>query len=373
MGNAVLVAAKGKGVPNAVRRAGVIATRYGLGPSRMDIRISQMVAMLSRHECQPTLPITASVAERNPSLVQSYAARGVEFAIHGYHHVDHTQLAADDLRTQLERARHVLLSYGLPTDGFRAPYLRADDRMLVAMREAGFGFDSSQAVHWPIPRERETPTYQRALEFYGAVSAEDVPSLPTIREGLVRIPYCLPDDESVVDRLRLSPDAILRLWLGMFDATYERGELLTLGVHPERIAPCARAIAGVLEAARARVPEVWIARLGEIARWWRQRSESVVHVAGHDGGSHRIVVDGPRGLTIEVFDPSGNRLHPSQWRVECRAGDRVRQVLLVESAAEPAVELGRWPDGARSALAVTGDIDALTIRDYTRRLNGRSA
>jgi hypothetical protein len=35
------------------------------------------------------------------------------------------------------------------------------------------------------------------------------------------------------------------------------------------------------------------------------------------------------------------------------------------------VRLARWPNGARAALSVTGDVDALTIRDYTRRLNGR--
>jgi hypothetical protein len=245
--------------------------------------------------------------------------------------------------------------------------------MLVAMRQAGFGFDSSQAVHWDLADSRATPSYRRALEFYGAVSAAEVPSLPTMHEGLVRIPYCLPDDESVVDRLRLSPEEILRLWLRMFDATYERGELMTLGVHPERIGPCAPAIEGVLEAARSRVPEVWIARLGEIARWWRQRSETVVRVTPRDDRSHRIIVDGPRGITVEVTDTTGRRVHPSEWRVECHAGDRVRHVLVADGVGAPSVELGRWPDGARSALAVTGDVDALTIRDYTRRLNGRSA
>jgi hypothetical protein len=36
----------------------------------------------------------------------------------------------------------------------------------------------------------------------------------------------------------------------------------------------------------------------------------------------------------------------------------------VEGTGCPLVRLGRWPNAARSALAITGDIDALTLRDY---------
>jgi hypothetical protein len=40
----------------------------------------------------------------------------------------------------------------------------------------------------------------------------------------------------------------------------------------------------------------------------------------------------------------------------------------IESTGCPLVRLGRWPNGARSALAVTGDIDALTLWDYGLRV-----
>jgi hypothetical protein len=32
------------------------------------------------------------------------------------------------------------------------------------------------------------------------------------------------------------------------------------------------------------------------------------------------------------------------------------------------LRLGRWPAAARSALAITGDIDAFTLWDYGRRI-----
>ncbi|MDI9546097.1 MAG: hypothetical protein QM346_00715, partial [Chloroflexota bacterium] len=42
----------------------------------------------------------------------------------------------------------------------------------------------------------------------------------------------------------------------------------------------------------------------------------------------------------------------------------------IEDGDRPLVRLGRWPRGARSALVVTGDIDALTLWDYGLRALG---
>jgi hypothetical protein len=39
----------------------------------------------------------------------------------------------------------------------------------------------------------------------------------------------------------------------------------------------------------------------------------------------------------------------------------------IERSPGPLVRLLRWPRGARSALAVTGDIDALTLKDFVLR------
>ena len=45
-----------------------------------------------------------------------------------------------------------------------------------------------------------------------------------------------------------------------------------------------------------------------------------------------------------------------------------REVLdAVERAPGPLVRISRWPNAARSALAVTGDIDALTLTDFVLR------
>jgi hypothetical protein len=45
-------------------------------------------------------------------------------------------------------------------------------------------------------------------------------------------------------------------------------------------------------------------------------------------------------------------------------------LVQLEQADFPLARFGRWPNGARSALCVTGDIDALTVWDYSLRFLG---
>jgi hypothetical protein len=53
------------------------------------------------------------------------------------------------------------------------------------------------------------------------------------------------------------------------------------------------------------------------------------------------------------------------------AEDKCLLLAQIEETDSPLVRLGRWPDGAQSALAVTGDIDALTLWDYGLRMIGK--
>jgi hypothetical protein len=71
------------------------------------------------------------------------------------------------------------------------------------------------------------------------------------------------------------------------------------------------------------------------------------------------------GLAFEVSDQRGAYgayvdVTGSQWT----EADVLR---TIDGGAGPLVRLGRWPERARSALAVTGDIDALTLRDFALR------
>ena len=48
--------------------------------------------------------------------------------------------------------------------------------------------------------------------------------------------------------------------------------------------------------------------------------------------------------------------------------NEVELVNYSEISPTPLVRLWRWPNGAKSAMCITGDLDALTLFDYASRI-----
>jgi hypothetical protein len=423
----IAVALKGKGPLGMLKRAGAITKRCGVSRSKMNLRLRQFARILDQFGCGAALPITASVLARSKKFVESYRTQNIEFAVHGYHHVDHTQLTLEAQLTFLEKARRLFEERGVTRNGFRCPYLRWDESTLAAVEQAGFLYDSSQALAWDIGSEPATDSYLRALEFYGAVSATQYPALPRFDNGLVRVPYCLPDDEALIDRFQLGAEPMSKSWLTILDKTHALGELFTLGLHPERILVCQTALIETLSRARELSPGVWIARLDEIVRWWKAHSEAAVTITQKEENELFFSIEEPKGVTVlargvEVMAPS-ERWGAGYQRVQTtrfslRAPRRPfigvspssspylvsflrQQGYILEEATNPhthtfyldrplfahederallakieqgdfpLLRLGRWPNGFQSSLCITGDIDALTVWDYGLRFLGR--
>ncbi len=405
-----------------------IVRHYGLTPGKMDRTLARFTQILKAFDCGATFPVTAWTLSRSRGVLARYQAQGIEFAVHGYYHVDYSQLSLDQQLDHLRQARQAFEQHQLVCKGFRCPYLRWNPETLAALRELGFGYDSSQALFWDVTDGVETEAYQRALTFYGARPAKDYPALPRLEGDLVCIPYSVPDDEALVERLRLdggeggAPKSAL--WLEILQRTYTTGELFTVGLHPERIDPCAEPLRAVLKQARALIPRVWIARLDEIADWWRRRAATHYQVTSEAPGVFRLTVDGPPGTTVlaravTVQAPSAawargyQRVSAQNFTFQAdkrpviglapdspaalvsflkqqgylvahgadpeacayyvareRFAKEDERLLLaqLEAGTWPLLRLGRWPDGAQSALAVTGDIDALTLWDYGLRM-----
>jgi len=427
--NPISVALKGKGLFKLARRAVSIVKSYGVTSGhKMDRALRQFTAILNRFECSATFPITAVALGRNPQMIKKYQGQGIEFAIHGYRHVDHCQFSQAEQLAQLALAKRLFDSVGIPVQGFRGPYLHANSDTLVALRHQRLAYDSSQGLSWEVLDGCETAAYRHVLSFYGALSANDYPSLPSLKDNLLRIPYNLPDDEALVHRLSLeTTDRMNALWLAVLHRSYGLGELFTLGLHPERIFICQEPLIAVLSEARQLDPGVWIARLDEIATWWRARNEAEVEITDTTDGKLRVTVMGPSGTTVlargvqvdaptepwadgyreveattftlhaplrpfiglspatspelgDFLQQQGHIVEISEEshrysyyfnQPEFTTEDKRPVLAQVEAPDRPLVRLGRWPDGARSALAITGDIDALTIWDYGLRLFGR--
>jgi len=425
--NPISIAVKGKGAAGFVRRARRIAREYGYSCEKMATALDRFAAVVSEFDCSATFPITSVVLRRNPDLIRRYQKRGIEFAVHGYRHTDFSRMPLEQQVEDLSLARQIFLEAGIEAKGFRSPYLRYTEKTLAALRGQGFEYDASQALAWNCLSARATPGYKQALQFYNALSADDYPSLPQLDAGVVQIPYSLPDDESLVDRFAFECEQMAPIWLAILDRTVELGELFTVGIHPERISPCEEALRRVLRAATNKKGEVWIARMDQIASWWRQRTAASVKISEQAPRRIRVQIDGPSGTTvlirgldvnaptrpafggyrqvqsldfslhhplrpfvgvapgassdlIQFLREQGFILDIGAPRESCSLyldladfGPGRKRALLddLEQSNRPLVRLGRWPHGHRSALAITGDIDALTRWDYGLRFFGR--
>jgi peptidoglycan/xylan/chitin deacetylase (PgdA/CDA1 family) len=428
MMNPIATATRGKGVFGMLKRAGMISGQYGFTYEKMDRNLDHFASVLERYGCGATFPITAIALARTKTNIANYQNRNIEFAVHGLFHVDQTSLSKDKLVLHFERSRKLFDAKKILISGFRCPYLRWNSNTILAVQETGFLYEGSQGLYWDVLGDSGTSNYYQVLKFYGALPASAYPSLPYFEDGLIRIPYCLPDDEALIDRIHFNGGKPSdHPWQAILEETYHLGELFTLGLHPERIHLCEVPLREVLDRARQFKPAVWIARLDEIAHWWKRHFETKVIVFTSKKGEFTIKADGPTGTSIilrnvEVTSPavqwdtthqlardtevvvrSSRRpfigvsrssahnlksfLRGQGYIVEEADNNQTHTLFLdqgvfvkkderpllalIEQGDFPLVRIGRWPYGARSALSITGDIDAVTIWDYGLRFLGR--
>ena len=418
------VSLQSRGASGTIARTAQVVSRFGATTSGMARRLDRYESLASAHGVRPTWPTTACVLERHPELLRRYAERGVELAVHGLVHGDHAALDHARQRETIARALELFERSGLRPSGFRGPYLRYNQATLDVLRALGLRYHSSQAVVFPLVTseldETAAALYAYALRLYSAVDARTVAVRPRMRDGLVDIPVAVPDDEILLDRLRLVEPALSDQWLAILEMTYRRGDLFTIQLHPERVEELGGSLEATLTAARGRHPAVHIARLDDIATWWLRRARFSLSVTPAGPKRCRVTLDADvdatllvRGLDVpaapwygrdsrcelRTFEVETDRLpmvgvsrhsppdvarflaeegFPTQISAERgRFGAYIdvadkrwaeASVLdAIESAPGPLVRVWRWPDGARSALAVTGDIDALTLRDFVAR------
>jgi peptidoglycan/xylan/chitin deacetylase (PgdA/CDA1 family) len=431
--NPIAFAVRAKGPFALLKRARTIIKRYGITPVKMDRALRLFVQTLRRFDCAASFPLTAVALKRNSDTIAGYLNQNIEFVVHGYTHIDYSQLEQEQVLTHLQRARKIFTDAGISAVGFRSPYLRREPHLYAAIEAAGFSYVSNQPIMWDVLDRASTPStyanYERAIDFYEPWPADRRLSLPQLYNQLVEIPVSLPDDEMLLDRLDgETKGSVEYAWRHILSQTHRRGELFTIQLHPERIAGCANGLSATLAEARTLIPPVWPARLDEIAAWWRDRTAARVDVREADDGALNLSVKGPPGTTIlvrgvNVDEPTEPWTDGYLWvkdthattvycdhlpfigvspgspsalvsflrqqgyivqvsaherpyalyldRTDFTDADELALLTQIEKNDFPLVRLGRWPNGARSALVVSGDIDALTIWDYALRFFGK--
>lgn len=411
-----------RGPANAAKRIAQIATRFGVRPGKMGKRFDRFMDLLDEFDCKPTFPITALPMSRNPRFAHHLLERGAELAVHAWTHLDLTTLDYAGQSQHMEKAVHLFRSLGVPFTGFRAPYLHWNEDTMKVVEDYKFRYSSNQAVLWGVLDMKMLEPLQvdglaKGIAFYNPIDTDENAVLPYFRRGFVEIPVSLPDDEVLLDRMYMKDLAVLTaVWSQVFERTYSRGDLFTVMIHPERIDFFRDPLGALLASARAKKPGVWIATLGEIADWWndKQRNRAIF---SREGDFVRAEIEACPGATVFLRqDGMERRIEPGVIELKTRtrpcvgvspgsnrdamqqlrdrgylleAGGTVEDFAIhlgeltsasydatwkrlqrLEAFPGPLVRFGTWPHANSSALAITGDIDALTLWDFVQRMRG---
>lgn len=403
--------------------------RYGISASRAKKRVLDCVDRLARHECRPTFPTPGQVVARNATFCRELQRRGAELAVHGYHHLDFRALSGDESRRQFAAAAAAYQRNGIVFEGFRCPYLSYTEQLNDTIPTSDFGYSSNKAIWWDVTSNRRAGNGGQAIfnglsRFYRAESSKTHAALPKLSNGLVEIPVCLPDDLQLLDGLKLDEHGVRQAWTDVLHETHRRGELFDLMFHPESFEQCGSALEAVLREARDLDPPIWITQLRDINKWWREKSGFTVERVKNDHGLHLTFHCSDRATVLvrhlDIKEPNqswygsyraleGRSLQLSSherpfvglpadtpaalvaflqeqgYIVErgaeaSRCGvylsprdlaagfNEVELIDFIETSPAPLVRFWRWPAGTRSALCVTGDLDALSLTDYVARV-----
>jgi len=405
--------------------------RYGITPSKAADRVEGCITTLGGYGCVPTLPTPARLVQRYPQFMRRLQDAGAEIAVHGYDHVDLGAYPPAEASRQLVKAAQVFADHGIEVYGFRCPYLSCTNDLLSTLPTDIFDYSSNKAMWWDvIPPSKGysvSAIFDVLHRFYKPTSVLDVVCTPWMRSNMVEIPVSLPDDLQLHDGLHLGPEAMTEAWSQILQRTHRRGELFVLHFHPELAWVSQQALVGVLREAARLQPPVWIARLRDISSWWREKSGFAVAISHTPAGldiSFRCSEEATilvRGLdtcgsegawdavyhqlrtravhvpaephpfvglpanapqrVVSFLQEQGYILEIGETAKRCgtyldadtlaRLTSEVELIDHIEASPGPLVRYWRWPSGAKSAMCVSGDLDALTLLDCACRLFAR--
>jgi len=438
--NLVSFSIRTKGAHNFARRLGTVFTRFGASETPIRHALYSIIDTLRKYGGAPTFFIPAVVLDRHPALISELVQDGAEMGMHGYVHNDYRTLSKGEQYQQTKQAISVFEKNKIAYQGFRNPYLGWTEESLDVYATLGFDYESNVAVLLDVvDLDAFSPLlrsgYAKSLKLFQAVPCSVYVLRPHFEANLLRIPTSIPDDEMLFDRLRITdPREVGRTWGRIMQCVYDCGGLYTLNLHPERGVLCKAALDMLLSYTRSRPLPVWLARIGDIAKWWKERSAFRLNIRslGPDRwqieavctpratllARHLTIEDQPvtpwygsdvcmqshcfgvkatccpcigvsRQTPVEVLD----FLHEQGYPVvrcseaeahsyamyldepeglgttrEKRAKRSSALVDRIEALDRPFVYFGCWPDGGRAALAISGDIDAVTVQDFFLRI-----
>ncbi len=410
-----------------------IFTRYGMDSEKLRTILFDYVHVINAFGITPTLPITATVVERHPGLFQRLQDETmVEFAIHGFRHIDYSELNQSQFEEHLYNAIDIFHKHHLRFFGHRFPFLCKDNEKIQLLKSSGFQWDSSDCIAWHSPlfegvSKQRADAYEQILKSYQISDSYNSVAVPRRKNGMLEIPLSLPDDDILVDRLGLSLTRFAGVFQEMLNQVQARGELLIFQLHPERFPWFKKPLLQVLNSIKNE-KGIWKTSMNEIAVWWREKMDFQCSVEGIQKDRYRISVRcsdraavliknsmgterskpfwrswnsipgkrweifSPRkpvigvhpdlsetvtpllineGFVFEISSPSDNYSVYLETKTINVDENVERQIAdAVDNTPYPLIRFWRWPEEKQCAVALSGDVDAIDIWDYFARYYG---
>ncbi|MFH1063090.1 MAG: polysaccharide deacetylase family protein [Candidatus Omnitrophota bacterium] len=296
---------RSRGLKKGLARIWFILRRFGFTPFKQVKCLKYYIALLRKYQIRANFFIPAVIIKKYSKTIKGLNADSIEWGIHSDAHTDLSVLSENEQKQHVSNAIEIFDRLAIPFLGFRAPYLKINEKTLeVLAQEKRFLYDSSWTVLWEQIYDERRYSYSWAANFYKPKLSCLQKSKPFKVNSILEIPVSLPDDDILVDRDKMDVQEVSRMWSQMLEACVKRNELFVLQLHPERIFDVAEALEDLIKKAKTFDPPIWITTLGDIAKWHK-----------------------------DEFDNN-----------------------------KP------WPDPYEAALCISGDIDTLTIFDFLDRL-----
>lgn len=220
--------------------------------------------VLAKHDVKATFFACGATLENYSNAAKAIVEGGHELGGHAYHHEYFDKLSALE---EVEALNRMMVAFetvvGRKPDSFRS--CSPSHRTLANLIELGMRLDSTNLDH-DLPYIIEREDGRRLLEipngFGGDIAQYGHPVGRHLSSGRQGIPAMALDS-----------------WKRDFDFAYERGadrtEMMVITLHPYSTGRPSRARAFDRFLAYVQShPDVWFARMGDIADWWLSRLEN---------------------------------------------------------------------------------------------------
>jgi len=174
-----------------------------------------------KYEVESTWFLLTEEYSLDKKIVKRLAERG-EIALHGdRHEAKFYSLKKDETVERLKKSKEKLEEVAeKEVVGFRAPLLQYNKKMLEAVSEAGFKYDSSAPAWEPL---NTLTMKQDGIELLNPIKIN----------GLIEMPVTIVQDHQMLYILKLKPEQAIKHWIEKINEIGKLGGISLLLIHPD--------------------------------------------------------------------------------------------------------------------------------------------